>query len=197
MPDVANIKTASEFSSCNKFAETQLSKNSSQLPHLRGEEASKNSPSGNGKSSPVINSRLEGVSLQRKAAKSNRSNSSCSKRPRISQPEDSLSPIGIEESKDISDKLGSNNLSCTSPGIFPPNKLSVAFLSICSYLFCSLIFFCIEKSQLPKQRSNASKRGDKRNFKVPSAKAKFESSSMKMGGSIFSSTSAGNNFFGM
>ncbi|XP_014510384.1 uncharacterized protein LOC106769326 isoform X2 [Vigna radiata var. radiata] len=158
-----------EFSSCNKFAETQLSKNSSQLPHLKGEEASKNSPSGNGKSSPVINSRLEGVSLQRKAAKSSRSNSSCSKRPRISQPEDSLCPIGIEESKDISDKLGSNNLSCTSP----------------------------EKSQLPKQRSNASKRGDKRNFKVPSAKTKFESSSMKMCASIFSSTSAGNNFFGL
>ncbi|XP_047156282.1 uncharacterized protein LOC124827301 isoform X1 [Vigna umbellata] len=167
--DVANIKTAAEFSSCNKFAETQLCKNSSQLPHLKGEEASKNSPSANGKSSPVINSRLEGVSLQRKAAKSSRTNSSCSKRPRISQPEDSLSPIGIEESKDISDKLGSNNLSCTSP----------------------------EKSQLPKQRSNASKRGDKRNFKVPSAKTKFDSSSMKTCASIFSSTSSGNNFFGL
>lgn len=62
---------------------------------------------------------------------------------------------------------------------------------------CSLISFGVEKNQLPKQKSNSSKRGDKRNFKVPSAKAKFESSSMKMGASIFSSTSGGNNFFGM
>lgn len=151
MPYVANIKTAAEFSSCNKFAETQLSKNSSQLPHLKGEEASKNSPSGNGKSSPVINSRLEGVSLQRKAAKSSRSNSSCSKRPRISQPEDSLCPIGIEESKDISDKLGSNNLSCTSPGIFPPNNYQW-FSCLRSYLFCSLIFFWYREKSITKAK---------------------------------------------
>ncbi|KAG5058613.1 hypothetical protein JHK82_013592 [Glycine max] len=167
--DVASIKTVPEFPSCNKFVETQLSKNSSLLPHLEGEEVSKNTPSGNGRNFSVINSRLEGVPLQRKAAKSNRSNSSCSKRPRMSQPEDSLSPNGIEESKDISDKLGLHNLNCTSP----------------------------EKNQLPKQKSNSSKRGDKRNFKVPSVKAKFESSSMKMGASIFSFTSGGNNFFGL
>ncbi|XP_027340728.1 uncharacterized protein LOC113854084 isoform X2 [Abrus precatorius] len=147
--------------------ETQFSKNSCQLPQLNGDDLSKNTPSGNDKSCPVITSRLEGVTLQRKAAKSNRSNSSCSKRPRMSQTEDSVSPNGIEESKDISDR--SHNLKCTSP----------------------------EKSQLPKQKSNASKRGEKRNFKVPSAKAKFESSSLKMGASIFSSTCGGNNFFGL
>ncbi|KAL2342716.1 hypothetical protein Fmac_004001 [Flemingia macrophylla] len=167
--DVASIKTAAEFPSCNKFIETQLSKNSSQLPHLKGEEASKNGPSGNGKNCPVITSRPEGVPIQRKTSKSNRSNNSCSKRPRMSQLEDSSSLNGIEESKDISDKLGSHNLNCTSP----------------------------EKSQLPKQKSNASKRGDKRNFKVPSAKAKFESTTMKMGASIFSSTCGGSNFFGL
>ncbi|KAK7399160.1 hypothetical protein VNO78_10336 [Psophocarpus tetragonolobus] len=166
--DVASMKTAAEFPSCNKFVETQLSKNASQLPHFKGEEASRHMLNGSGKNCPVINSRSEGVILQRKPAKSNRSNSSCSKRPRISQPEDSLNPNGIEESKDISDKLGSHNLNFDSP----------------------------EKSQLPKQKSNASKRGDKRNFKVPSAKAKFESSSMKMGASIFSSC-GGNNFFGL
>lgn len=167
--DVASIKTVAEFPSCNKFIETQLSKNSSQLPHLKGEEASKNAPSGNGKNCPVITSRPEGVPLQRKTSKSNRSNSSCSKRPRMSQSEDSFSLNGIEESKDIFDKLGSHNLNCTSP----------------------------DKSQLPKQKSNANKRGDKRNFKVPSAKAKFESSTMKMGASIFSSTCGGSNFFGL
>ncbi|XP_027340730.1 uncharacterized protein LOC113854084 isoform X4 [Abrus precatorius] len=165
--DVANMKNVAEFPSCNKFIETQFSKNSCQLPQLNGDDLSKNTPSGNDKSCPVITSRLEGVTLQRKAAKSNRSNSSCSKRPRMSQTEDSVSPNGIEESKDISDR--SHNLKCTSP----------------------------EKSQLPKQKSNASKRGEKRNFKVPSAKAKFESSSLKMGASIFSSTCGGNNFFGL
>ncbi|KAK7358570.1 hypothetical protein VNO77_00503 [Canavalia gladiata] len=167
--DVANIKTVAEFPSCNKFVETQLSKTSSHLSHLKGEDLSKNTSSGNGKNYPVISSGLEGTPLQRKAVKSNRSNGSCSKRPRMSQSEDSMSPNGIEESKDISDKLGSHNSKCTSP----------------------------EKSQLPKQKSNGSKRGDKRNFKVPSVKAKFEPSSMKMGASIFSSTSGGNNFFGL
>ncbi|KAK7318173.1 hypothetical protein RJT34_02872 [Clitoria ternatea] len=167
--DVANIKTGAEFHSCNKYVETQHSKNSSQLLHLKGEELSKNTSGGNGKNCPVNTSKLENVPLQRKTAKSNRSNSSCLKKPRMSQSEDSMSPNGIEESKDISDKLGSLNLKCTSP----------------------------EKSQLPKQKSNASKRSDKRNFKVPSAKAKFESSSMKLGASIFSSTCGGNNFFGL
>ena len=147
MPDVASIKTAAEFPSCNKFVETQLSKNSSLLPHLKGEEASKNMPSGNGRNCPVINSRLEGVPFQRKSAKSNRSNSSCSKRPRMSQPEDSLSPNGIEESKDISDKLGSHNLNCTSPGIFTPHRPSTAFYLYALLTFLFLDFFwCREKS---------------------------------------------------
>ncbi|KAJ1411771.1 hypothetical protein SESBI_20825 [Sesbania bispinosa] len=163
------MKTAAEFPSCNEFLKTQLCKSSSQLPHLKGEELSKDIPGGTGKNCPVITSKLEGVPLQRKAAKSNRSNSSCSKRPRMSQSEDFMSPNGIEESKDVSDKLGSHNLKCTSP----------------------------EKSQLPKQKTNNSKRGDKRTFKVPSAKAKFESSSMKMSASIFSSSSGGSNFFGL
>ncbi|XP_061337879.1 uncharacterized protein LOC133284793 [Gastrolobium bilobum] len=167
--DVANMKTAAEFPSCNDILETQICKNSSQLPHIKVEELSKSIPGGNGKNCPVITSRLEGVPSQRKAAKSNRSNSSCSKRPRMSQSEDSTSPNRIEELKYISDKLGSHNLKCASP----------------------------EKSQLPKQKSNASKRGDKRNFKVPSAKAKFEPSSMKMGASIFSSSCGGNNFSGL
>lgn len=54
----------------------------------------------------------------------------------------------------------------------------------------------IEKSQLSKQKSNGSKRGDKKNFKVPS-KVKFDSSSMKLGAAIFNSACGGNNFFGI
>lgn len=105
------------------FLETQLCKNSSQLPHLKGDELSKIMSAGNGKNCLVITSAQEGVSLQRKAAKGNKSNSSCSKRARMSQTEDCISPNGIEESRDISDKLGSHNLKCSSPGIpLPPTQ---------------------------------------------------------------------------
>ncbi|CAL0312618.1 unnamed protein product [Lupinus luteus] len=154
VPDVAKMETDAVFYPHNVFLETQLCKSSSQLPHLKGEELSKDMPSGNEKNCLAMSSTLEGVPLQRKAAKVNKSGSSCSKRARVSQSEDSTNTNGIEESNP-------------------------------------------EKSQLQKQKSNASKRADKRSFKVPSAKSKFESSSTKMGPSSFSSASGGNNFFGL
>ncbi|WJX48059.1 hypothetical protein P8452_34672 [Trifolium repens] len=160
---------ASDFPSCNEFTKFQPCKNSNQLLHLKGEDLSKNKISGNGKNCVLITSTMEGVSLQRKSAKSNRSNSSSSKRSRMSQSEDYTSPKGTEEPKDSFDKLGSHNLKCSAP----------------------------DKSQLPKQKGNNSKRSDKKNFKVPSSKTKFESSSMKMGTSIFTSASGGNSFFGL
>ncbi|QHO58035.1 hypothetical protein HN51_012543 [Arachis hypogaea] len=151
-PDVISMKTNAEFPSL-----------------IKGEELSKNLPGVISKICPVDSARLEGVPLQRKTAKASRSNnSSCSKKPRISQLEDFTSPSGIEESKDSSDKLGLQNLKCTSP----------------------------DKIQVSKQKSNASKRSDRRNFKIPSVKSKFESS-MKMGASMFSSACGGNNFFGL
>ncbi|XP_019422158.1 PREDICTED: uncharacterized protein LOC109331851 isoform X2 [Lupinus angustifolius] len=134
--------------------ESLLCNSSSQLPHLNGEEFSKNMPANNGKNCLVISSTLEAVPLQRKAAKVNKSSSSCSKRARMSRSEDPTSTNGIAESNP-------------------------------------------EKTQLQKQKSNGTKRGDKRSFKVPSAKSKFESSSMKMGASLFSSSSGANNFFGL
>ncbi|KAF1872767.1 hypothetical protein Lal_00016604 [Lupinus albus] len=152
VPDVVNMETDAVFYPRNVFLETQLCNSTSQLPHLKGEELSKNMPAGNEKNCLIISSTLEGVPLQRKAAKVNKSSSSCSKRARVSQSEDSANPNGIEESNP-------------------------------------------EKSQLQKQKSNANKRADKRSFKVPSAKSKFESSSMKMGPPSFSSASGGNNFF--
>ncbi|CAK8579251.1 unnamed protein product [Lathyrus sativus] len=167
--DVANMKNSAEFSSCNEFLKTQPCKSSNQLPHIKCEDLVKDKLSGNGKNCALITSTVEGVPLQRKSSKSNRSNSSGSKRSRMSQSDDYTSPNGTEESKDSFEKLGSHNLKCTSP----------------------------EKSPLPKQKGNNSKRGDKKNFKVPSSKAKFESSSMKMGTSIFSSSTGGNNFFGL
>ncbi|KAE9607713.1 hypothetical protein Lalb_Chr09g0333071 [Lupinus albus] len=140
--------------SIHNHNESQLCNSSSQLSQLKGEELSKNTPAGNGKNCLVISSTLEGVPSQRKAAKVNKSSSSCSKRARMSRSEDSTSTNGIAESNP-------------------------------------------EKSQLQKQKSNGTKRGDKRTFKVPSAKSKFESSSMKIGASLFSTSSGANNFFGL
>lgn len=117
MPDVANMKTSAEFSSCNEFLKTQPFKSSNQFLHLKGEDLSKNKLSGDGKSCALITSTMEGVSLQRKSAKSNRTNSSCSKRPRMPQLDDYTNPNGTEELKDSFDRLGSHNLKCSSPGI--------------------------------------------------------------------------------
>lgn len=60
----------------------------------------------------------------------------------------------------------------------------------------NLLYIGVEKSQLSKQKSNGSKRGDKKNIKVPS-KTKFDSSSTKLGATVINSASGGNNFFGI
>ncbi|XP_054808218.1 uncharacterized protein LOC129310413 [Prosopis cineraria] len=119
-----------------------------------------------GKNCRVISSKHEGLPFQQKAGKVHRSVSSSSKRLRIS--EDSTDLKGIENSKESSDKHASNHIKCDSS----------------------------EKSQVSKQKSNGSKRGDKKNIKVPS-KAKFDSSSMKLGAAVFNSACGGNNFFGI
>ncbi|KAL2348009.1 hypothetical protein Fmac_002009 [Flemingia macrophylla] len=52
-----------------------------------------------------------------------------------------------------------------------------------------------KKGQSPKQKSHSSKRGVKRNFKVPSSMAKRDSYYLNLGASIFGSACEGNNFF--
>ncbi|XP_028807185.1 uncharacterized protein LOC114761899 [Neltuma alba] len=125
-----------------------------------------NGTHGKVKNCPVISSKLEGLPLQQKAGKVHKSVTSSSKRPRIS--EDSMGLKGIESSKKFSEKHASNHIKSGSS----------------------------EKSQLSKQKSNGSKRGDKKNFKFPS-KAKFDSSSMKLGAAVFNSACGGNNIFGL
>lgn len=114
MPDVANMKNDTKIQSRDEFPETELSKNSSMLPNLQSEEWSKNMHA-KGKNGHVVTSKLEGIPSQQKAGKVPRSNSSCSKRPRIS--EDSTNLKGFENLKDNSDKLGSNHIKCSSSGI--------------------------------------------------------------------------------
>ncbi|RDY09745.1 hypothetical protein CR513_05843, partial [Mucuna pruriens] len=158
VPDVANMKYDVEFSSGNEFLDTQLCENSSQL--------SDNVPGGKGKTCPEDE---EGMPLQQRTAKVSWGASLCSKRPRMFESEHSMSQNVLEESKGISEKLGSNHIK----SIFP------------------------KKSQFPKQKSHSTKRGEKRNFKVPSSMAKYNSRSFKLGASIFGSAYGGNNFFGL
>ncbi|XP_061352861.1 uncharacterized protein LOC133297699 [Gastrolobium bilobum] len=87
----------------------------------------------------------------------------------MSGSEHSTSLKEIEESKDISKKLEPHHIKCISP----------------------------EKSQFSKQKHHSIKRRDKRNFEVPSSKAKYVLSSLKLGAAIFSSKYGGNNCFGL
>lgn len=112
-PDVAHMKSDTEFHAPDEFPETELSKSSSTLPNFQSEEVLKNVYA-KGKNCAVITSRPEGMPLQQKTGKVHRSNGSGSKRPRIS--EDSTNLKGIENSKDNCDNLGSNHIKCSSSG---------------------------------------------------------------------------------
>ncbi|QCD91689.1 hypothetical protein DEO72_LG4g2656 [Vigna unguiculata] len=96
-----------QFSPGNEFLETQLCKNSSQLRSLEGKELSENVPSGKEKSCPEVE---EGMSLQQITTKVSRSGGSCSKRPRMSESEKSSSLNKLEESRDASERLGSDRI---------------------------------------------------------------------------------------
>ncbi|WVZ11558.1 hypothetical protein V8G54_016088 [Vigna mungo] len=111
------MKCDIEFSSGNEFLETQLCKNSSQLRSLEGKELSENVPSGKDKSCPEVE---EAMSLQQITTKVSRNGSSCSKRPRMSESEKFSSLNKLEESRDASERLGSDHIKKKSQ--FPKQK---------------------------------------------------------------------------
>lgn len=160
--DVKTSGKASDSASCD----TELYRHASQLPSLRGEDVSEHLYTND--KSLLRYPQPEGIQLPRKAAKLSRSGSVSSKRPRLAQMEDSMGLAGVDDQKDVTDKLGSCPATCTSP----------------------------ENTQSVKQKSNLNKRGDKRGFKVP-AKIKYDSFAMKAGLSNFSSAAGGSNFFGI
>lgn len=133
MPHVANMKYDVELSSGNEFLETQLCKNSSQLLSLEGKELSENVPSGNDKSCPEVE---EAMSLQQITTKVSRNGSSCSKRPRMSESEKFSSLNKPEESRDASERLGSDHIKSISPRIFCPRKQTL----FSSYLYFHNLF---------------------------------------------------------
>ncbi|KAJ6701784.1 F22C12.19 [Salix koriyanagi] len=122
-----------------------------------------------GSNGPSWIPRPEEVQVQRRGGKVPRSSGGYSKRPRLSPSEDSTGPDGVDNSKEPSDKLGSN-----------PTKSDSH-----------------EKTQSAKQKNSfGSKRGERRHSKV-TVKTKYDSFSMKASFSSFGSVAGGNNFFGL
>eukprot|EP00258_Populus_trichocarpa_P000951 XP_002299507.3 uncharacterized protein LOC7479288 isoform X1 [Populus trichocarpa] len=122
-----------------------------------------------GSNGPSWIPRPEEVQVQRRGGKVSRSSSGCSKRPRLSPSEDSTGPAVVDNSKESSDKLGSN-----------PTKSDSH-----------------EKTQSAKQKNNfGSKRGERRHSRV-TVKTKYDSFSVKAGLSSFGSAAGGNSFFGL
>jgi len=141
VPHVANMKYDVQFSPGNEFLETQLCKNSSQLRSLEGKELSENVPSGKEKSCPEVE---EGMSLQQITTKVSRSGGSCSKRPRMSESEKSSSLNKLEESRDASERLGSDRIKSISPNIFCPRK-QILFSSYLYFHNLSLDFVLVQR----------------------------------------------------
>nr|KYP34384.1 hypothetical protein KK1_044660 [Cajanus cajan] len=148
------MKYEVEFSSGNEFLETQ------------GKDLSDNVPGGKDKTCPELEEGMC-IPLERRREKVSRTGGSCSKRSRMSESEHSTSLNELDESKGISEKLGSHHIKSISP----------------------------KKSQFPRQKCHSTKRGEKRNFKVPSSMAKYDSRCLKLGASIFGSAYEGNNLF--
>jgi hypothetical protein len=69
-----------------------------------------------GSNGPSWIPRPEEVQVQRRGGKVSRSSSGCSKRPRLSPSEDSTGPAVVDNSKESSDKLGSNPTKSDSHG---------------------------------------------------------------------------------
>ena len=110
---ISDVKTsgkASDSASCD----TELYRHASQLPSLRGEDVSEHLYTND--KSLLRYPQPEGIQLSRKAAKLSRSGSVSSKRPRLAQMEDSMGLAGVDDQKDVTDKLGSCPAMCTSPG---------------------------------------------------------------------------------
>ncbi|KAL9328734.1 hypothetical protein ACSQ67_003737 [Phaseolus vulgaris] len=129
--------------------ETHLCENSSQLLSLQGKDLSENVASGKDKSCPEVE---EGMSLQQITTKVSQSGSSCSKRPRMSESQKSTGLSKLEESRDVSEKLGSDHIKSISPNIFCPRKQAL----FSSYLYVhnpfSLIFFWYREKRISKAK---------------------------------------------
>ncbi|XP_010915772.1 uncharacterized protein [Elaeis guineensis] len=118
---------------------------------------------------PILSlAKLEGRPLNKKSAK--RPNTfSCSKRPRIDKPENSVTNSGIDDHNIISRRIGSDSLQCTSA----------------------------DKSRVVKQkRGQDGKRTDKKNFRG-GLRSKYDCFTTRAGLNNCDSASGGNNILGL
>ncbi|XP_068306336.1 uncharacterized protein [Pyrus communis] len=153
--------------STSEYESTKLSDLMSQCKN-QGEESSRHLH-GRGKSGFLLDTGAESVQLE-KPGKVSKLVSLSSKRPRVDRLEDPTSVAAdVDGIKDMSFKLGPVLTKCGSS----------------------------DKTQLVKPKNNfTSKRGEKRNLKLP-AKTKQDSFSIKPGLASFSSAAGGNNFYGV
>ncbi|GLT77751.1 hypothetical protein SLA2020_493110 [Shorea laevis] len=146
----------------DKIPNAELRKHAVEQSCCQGEELSEQHNS-KGTSCP------EFVKVQRKAGRMSRTSGGYSKRSRVTPPDDTVSPDGIDDVKDITDMPGCSPMKCNSA----------------------------ENTQTVKQRHNfGGKRGEKRNFKM-STKPKYDSFSIKSGLANFGVGASGNNFSGL
>ncbi|GLU05865.1 hypothetical protein SLE2022_229420 [Rubroshorea leprosula] len=146
----------------DKIPNAELCKHAVEQSCCQGEELSEQHNS-KGTSCP------EFVKVQQKAGRMSRRSGGYSKRSRVAPPEDTVSPDGIDDAKDITDMPGCSPMKCNSP----------------------------ENTQMVKQRHNfGGKRGEKRNSKM-STKPKYDSFSIKSGLANFGVGAGGNNFSGL
>ncbi|XVF10510.1 hypothetical protein REPUB_Repub07fG0189100 [Reevesia pubescens] len=166
--DETGVVNALDSASWSKIPDAELCRHTSQLPSCQTEVLSEQHDH-RGTSCHLTNPGSDAVNTQRKAGKMPRSSGGCSKRARVGQLEDTMSSAGVDDGKDINDKLGSYSTKCNFS----------------------------DKTQISRQKNSFSgKRGDKRNFKAPT-KLKFDSFSMKAGLPSFTMASGGNSFLGL
>ncbi|TQE07033.1 hypothetical protein C1H46_007423 [Malus baccata] len=153
--------------STSEYESTKLGDLMSQRKN-KGEESSRHLH-GRGKNGFLLDTGAESVRLE-KPGKVSKLVSLSSKRPRVDRLEDPTSVAAeVDGIKDMSFKLGPLLTKCGSS----------------------------DKTQLVKPKNNfTSKRGEKRNLKLP-AKTKQDSFSIKPGLASFSSAAGGNNFYGV
>lgn len=113
--DETGVVNALESVSWSKIPDAELCKHASQLPSCQAEELYEQHDY-RGTSRHLLNPAPDVVNAQRKAGKMPRSSSGCSKRARVAQLEDSVSSAGVDDVKDITDKLGSYSTKCNVPG---------------------------------------------------------------------------------
>ncbi|XVE57966.1 hypothetical protein DITRI_Ditri04bG0131800 [Diplodiscus trichospermus] len=158
----------------DSWSKSELCRHASQLSRCQTEELSLSEQHQHEHEDGCSSCRLPNpgpdvVNAERKARKTLRSSSVCSKRARAGQLEVTRTSAGGDDVKDINDKLGSYSTKCNFP----------------------------DKTQASRQKNSFSgKRGDKKIFKVPT-KPKFDSFSMKAGLASFTMALGGNNFLGL